>query len=226
MDGHGSHLTGEIQYAARQNDVIIIWLLSHCSHLIQPLDQQPFAVLKSAYSQLLKNHDPAGDMKVIRATFNILWAQARGLAFTSKAIRSSWSRSGLVPFNLTRILAQATVANYRPLTPELQPDKTEEFRTPKRKLEWLLIVNRLRSVLPQAHRLSLTRIEHHLDELEAEVTLLRGQLKVYRKDARKTENDDVGRRIKKLNKDITTDLSDVMKHRGYGDDEIELATEV
>lgn len=74
LDGHSSHITGNIQWLAHQNNVILIWILPHSSHLIQPLDQQPFAILKASYARLLKAFDPDGNRKVTRAQFDVLWA--------------------------------------------------------------------------------------------------------------------------------------------------------
>ena len=112
--------------------------------------------------------------------------------------------------------------DYRPSTPDLQPTKTQEFRTPKRKCEWLPIVGSLRQVIPPSHQLSLTRIEHHLDELEAEILTLRRQLRVRNKAAREEEDSLIYKRIRKLKDNIVISFSDVLRYRGAADDEIKL----
>ena len=76
------------------------------------------------------------------------------------------------------MLNRRDVRQQRSTTPPLQPDKTPEYRTPKRKGEWLPIMNSIRAVIPQSHQLQLARIERHLDELEAEVSVLRTQLRI------------------------------------------------
>ena len=75
------------------------------------------------------------------------------------------------------MLNRRDVRGQRSGTPPLQPVKTPEFRTPKRKGEWLPIMNLIRTIIPQSHQLQLTRIERHLDELEAEVSVLHTQLR-------------------------------------------------
>lgn len=37
IDGHRSHTTGTLQFEAHKRDILLIHLLSHSSHLIQPL---------------------------------------------------------------------------------------------------------------------------------------------------------------------------------------------
>ena len=108
------------------------------------------------------------------------------------------------------------------MTPDIQPEKSLETRTPKRKSEWLPIMNRIRRVLPASHQLDLTRIEHYLDELEAQRTLLSEQIKLYRKDNRNKENQGSARRLKKLDEKIVTSFRDLMEARGGTEEEIEL----
>lgn len=220
MDGHSPHITGEIQTLAYENNVYVVWLLSHCSHLIQPLDQQLFAMLKRYYGKKLKEFDPTGIKAVSRADFDVIFAYCRTLAFQKRFIDSGWSRSGLWPFDMQKVLARELVRDYRPATPDLQPSKTEEFRTPKRKSEWKPMVASLRQVVPESHQLCLTRIERDLDECEAELLALRGELRVHRKEDRQEEDTSVHRRVRKLQDTITTNYEDVLRHRGADEDEI------
>lgn len=110
--------------------------------------------------------------------------------------------------------------NHRAVRPELLLEKTQEFRTPKRKGEWLPIIRSLNKALPQDQRPQLLRIEHHLDELEAEVSLLRQQLKHYRKDDRAQEGKVVRLKMKKLEYNMLTGLKDVTRNQGGTKDEI------
>jgi len=148
------------------------------SHLLQPLDQQPFATLKAEYSRALKRYDPTGEHAIGRANFNIIWDEARDVAFTEDCIRSGWRRACLHPLNLEATLNRRLVANDRPTTPDLLPPKTMEYSTPKRKPEWKPIVDQLARGLPLDLQSQIHQIERHLDELEAEATLLRGEVKL------------------------------------------------
>ena len=135
VDGHNSHITGQLQLLALQHDVQIVWIMSHASHIIQPLDQQPFAQLKKAYSQQLRLHDPGCNMKITRELFNKIYAVARGAAFTTAMITSGFKRSGLWPFSLQNVLNRKDVRDKAITTPERQLSKTAEYSTPKRRSE-------------------------------------------------------------------------------------------
>jgi hypothetical protein len=49
LDGHQSHWSGEFQYCAMQNNVHLVWLPAHASHVLQPLDLGPFSSLGGQY---------------------------------------------------------------------------------------------------------------------------------------------------------------------------------
>ena len=68
----------------------------------------------------------------------------------------------------------------------------------------------------------VTRIERHLDELEAEITVLRTQLRAIREAERQEEEDTGRKRIHKLGDKITTELRDVVLSRGGCEDEADL----
>jgi hypothetical protein len=61
LDGHGSHTTGEFIFECLINQVLLIYLLPHTSHLCQPCDFGPFAQLTSFYSKHLKSYILAGE---------------------------------------------------------------------------------------------------------------------------------------------------------------------
>jgi hypothetical protein len=77
LDGHGSHTTGEFQWECLSNQVALIYLLPHTSHLVQPCDLGAFAHLKRFYSRNLKTFISRGKAEVNRAQFNVLYAQTR-----------------------------------------------------------------------------------------------------------------------------------------------------
>jgi hypothetical protein len=52
-DGHGSHITLDVIELARKNDIHLLCLPSHTSHILQPLDIGSF---KSAYSKACRKY--------------------------------------------------------------------------------------------------------------------------------------------------------------------------
>ena len=59
-------------------------------------------------------------------------------------------------------------------------------------------MNLIRAVIPQSHQLQLARIKRHLDELEAEVSVLRTQLRNQEEQVQNHEDALVHKRIRKL----------------------------
>ncbi|KAI1001771.1 hypothetical protein K3495_g6434 [Podosphaera aphanis] len=53
VDGHGSRETTEFMFMYFQNNLNLLFLPSHKSHVLQPLDQSVFGPLKTAYRKQL-----------------------------------------------------------------------------------------------------------------------------------------------------------------------------
>jgi DDE superfamily endonuclease len=68
MDGYGLHKTGKFQYLCIQNNISLIYLPSHASHILQPLDIGPFSPLAHYYKELHR-FTPTGFTAVDRAAF-------------------------------------------------------------------------------------------------------------------------------------------------------------
>jgi DDE superfamily endonuclease len=88
MDGHGSHETGKFQYLYMRNNISLVYLPSHASHILQPLDVSPFSPLAQYYRNELHRFTPTGFATVDRATFTTIYQLVRPIAFTSRNIRA------------------------------------------------------------------------------------------------------------------------------------------
>ena len=55
QDGHGSHITPELIDCAKENQVEILCLPPHTTHVFQPLDKVLYGPLKTAYSKTITN---------------------------------------------------------------------------------------------------------------------------------------------------------------------------
>jgi len=64
LDGHTSHTSYEVIKAARDNNVELIRLPSHSTHMLQPLDLSVFGPLKTYWSTLVKNFEEKKKRKV------------------------------------------------------------------------------------------------------------------------------------------------------------------
>jgi hypothetical protein len=64
LDGHISHTTFDVIKTAKDNNVVMIRLPSHSTHILQPLDLCVFGPLKKFWSQILQNFETEHNHKV------------------------------------------------------------------------------------------------------------------------------------------------------------------
>ena len=115
LDGHGSHATPEFDAYCLENNIITLCLPLHTSHITQPLDVACFSPLKTAYSQLVLDLARQGIFHVDKADFLAMYQRARGKIFIESNIQSGFRATGLIPYNLGRVLD--TLLVYTPSPP-------------------------------------------------------------------------------------------------------------
>lgn len=77
QDGHGSHLSLDVIQLATKNDIHLLCLPAHTTHLLQPLDVSVFKSLKSNFSKSCKQYLSANPGQVITTDLiALLLAQA------------------------------------------------------------------------------------------------------------------------------------------------------
>ena len=103
-DGFGTDESLEILKFCFANRIILCRLPSHTSHKLQPCDVGVFSPLKTAYRAQVEQTCRAGVNNIGKPHFTYLYDRARAEAFTPRNIRSAWSRSGLFPFDPSRVL--------------------------------------------------------------------------------------------------------------------------
>ncbi len=105
VDGHGSHTADEFMTTCYLNNVHMLFLPAHTSHVLQPLDLGCFSSLKSAYRRFLGEHTALTDTtKVGKANFLEFYAKAREIGLREENIRSGWKATGLYPKNVAKPL--------------------------------------------------------------------------------------------------------------------------
>ncbi|KAK8007228.1 hypothetical protein PG989_001218 [Apiospora arundinis] len=98
LDGHGSHTTDDFMSLCYQNNIYLLFLPPHSSHVLQPLDVGVFAPMKAYYRKeigfltLLTDSAPIG-----KRNFLICYARARKKALSAQNIKGGWRGSGLWP---------------------------------------------------------------------------------------------------------------------------------
>jgi hypothetical protein len=121
IDGYKSYISLEFQDYCKENKIIALCMLSHSSHLLQPLDVACFAPLKRSYgdgiSALARNYIH----HINKETFLPAFKAAYEHTFTEENARAGFRGAGLVLFNLDAVLLKLDV-RLRTLTPPQRDD--------------------------------------------------------------------------------------------------------
>jgi len=89
VDGHGSHTSDEFMTICYLNNVYMLFLPAHTSHVLQPLDLRCFSSLKTAYRRFLREHSALTDTtKIRKANFLEFYTKAREIGLREENIRS------------------------------------------------------------------------------------------------------------------------------------------
>ena len=99
-DGHSSHVSMEVIELACDNNVHLLCLPSHTTHLLQPLDVGIFKSLKSHYNKECKKYMAAhpGQMVTTEVIASLI-GRAWSLSFTPVNIMAGFRKSGAYPLN-------------------------------------------------------------------------------------------------------------------------------
>jgi hypothetical protein len=106
LDGHGSHITPEFDNYCTENRIVTIYMPSHTSHLLQPLDVGCFGAFKTAYGKLVADLVRQGIFHIDKADFLAMYCEAHQSIFTESTIKNSFKATGLVPFNPEIVLSK------------------------------------------------------------------------------------------------------------------------
>ena len=100
MDGHSSHVNYELVTRAREHNVSILILPSHCTHKLQPLDVAVFRSFKSQYDRVvekwLRDHPGRG---VQESNIVELFAEAWNKSATVANAISGFAKARINPYS-------------------------------------------------------------------------------------------------------------------------------
>ena len=114
FDGHRSHESTEFMFTCFENNIHLLFLPPHSSHVLQPLDISIFSPLKRAYRKYLGDLGFQGDSTVInKRNFVHCYERARNDALTSQNIRNGWKGTGLWPISMTKPLMSSLLLENR-----------------------------------------------------------------------------------------------------------------
>ena len=110
------------------NNIQLLFLPLHTSHVLQPLDLAVFSSLKTSYYKqvgflsLLTDSTPIGKRNFLRCYY-----KARLDALTARNIRSGWQATGLWPINSAKpLMSRLLLENSNNLEEESKKRKAEE----------------------------------------------------------------------------------------------------
>ena len=169
-DGHDSHISAQFIRYALDNDIVVLLLPLHSSHILQPLDVGVFGPLKTAMGAQLSRLYATELGRLLKVEWVEKYIPACSTAITTHNILSSWHGSGLFPINPNRVLRSISTDASSPSIPNVvampylitssPPDSTTLHSTNKAFNE-ALFDNSLATPLRQ-HRRRLSGIAENL----------------------------------------------------------------
>jgi hypothetical protein len=118
IDGHESYISLEFQDYYKENKIIALYIPSHSSHLLQPLDIAYFAPLKRSYSDgisaLARNHI----YYISKETFLPAFKATYEHTFTKANARAGFRGARLIPFNPDAVLSKLNIRLRTPTPPQ------------------------------------------------------------------------------------------------------------
>jgi hypothetical protein len=109
-DNHGSHITVDFMYQCFVNNVQMVYLPPHSSHVLQPLDVGVFSVLKRRYRKEIANFARYDETRPIQlAQFIHFYAKARRDVLTPHYIETGWLGTELYPYNPEKVLQSSQI---------------------------------------------------------------------------------------------------------------------
>jgi hypothetical protein len=129
FDGHGSHMTREFVEMWDENNIVLFYLPPHTTHFLQPLDVGCFQPLKHYHAKVLQGSIRAFSSDFNKIDFMPAISDIRKKTFTESTIKSSFKRTGIVPFNPEVVLGPLR-ERVRPVTPSTPPTPCSDLTTP------------------------------------------------------------------------------------------------
>ena len=132
VDGHGSHETDDFMWNCYLNNIYLLFLPPHSSHVLQPLDLSVFSPLKGAYRKrieyLLATMEISDSSPIGKRTFLVNYCGARDDVFIERIIKAGWKATGLWPISINKPL------NSSQLLPTISENDEQTRMVPEKRL--------------------------------------------------------------------------------------------
>ncbi|CAF5006493.1 unnamed protein product [Rotaria sp. Silwood1] len=116
MDGHNAHMNINIIQLMKQHNIVCLILPPHCTHTLQPIDVVVFNNVKTDWSNIVINYLKSGNKSIKNADIPHLMKQLfiAKQSFSNTRIVSSFSRSGIWPFNENAMMQSVVAPGFSP----------------------------------------------------------------------------------------------------------------
>jgi hypothetical protein len=166
IDGHGSYTSDEFMTICYLNNVHLLFLPAHTSHVLQPLDLGCFSSLKAEYRKQVGEYTAIMDaMRIGKANFLEFYAKARQIGLSKINIEFGWRAIGLYFKNVNKLFCFCWVVISRLKTPP--PSPNPNISTPKHRRDLLRLLAENRK--SPSSRLSIRKVAAALDKVSIEV---------------------------------------------------------
>jgi hypothetical protein len=176
VDGHGSHVTDDFMWECFKNDIYLIFLPPHTSHVLQPLDISVFSPLKTAYRSAIQI-DPTVSLSspYAKIMFLMAYQKARLKSLTESNIKAGFKASGMWPVSVAKPLLSRFVIIGQDTPPAPCPSTPKAVRdilsTPRHGRD---VVHQFQQLLKvgttdPARRCLFRRVGHHFDRQNTKI---------------------------------------------------------
>ena len=127
-DGHDSHISAEFIRHCIANDILLMLLPPHSSHLMQLLDVGVFFPLKQAMGGFLDRIYRTGISRIQKAEWFECLIKARAKAVNKKNIEGGWRGAGIYPMDPLKVIDKVPKSIIQqPNTPSSQSETATSF---------------------------------------------------------------------------------------------------
>ena len=102
-DGHDSHITGEWIGHCMDNNIVLLILPPHTSHLTQPLDISVFGPLKKVMASKIVPLISTGISRIQKVEWLSAFVQAHAQVFNAQNILGGFRGAGIFPFDPSNV---------------------------------------------------------------------------------------------------------------------------
>jgi hypothetical protein len=124
-DGHDSHITASWIAHCMKNNIILMVLPPHSSHLTQPLDVSVFKPLKTLMASAIEPLVSTELHRILKAEWLSAFVEAHDGAFSIQNIQSGFRGTGIMPLNPSKVIDRV-----KPPAPTIQESIIVRDSTP------------------------------------------------------------------------------------------------